>query len=42
MENDIYEKLYDVTADCGCYELGDVCYDRVGDPTHASSEECNN
>lgn len=34
------EYQLDVTAACGCYELGDYCYDRKGNPTHASNEEC--
>lgn len=36
------EKLIDVTNECGCYELGDWCYDREGEVTHLPSEECNN
>lgn len=35
------ELLNDVSAGCGCYELGDACYDRDGDFTHDSDEECN-
>lgn len=35
------ELLDDVTAGCGCYRLGDVCYDREGNPTHEANEECN-
>ncbi len=35
------ELLNDVTGDCGCYELGDYCFDREGEPTHVSNEECN-
>ena len=34
------EFLQDVTGECGCYELGDVCYDRQGEYTHEANEEC--
>jgi hypothetical protein len=33
--------LQDLKEECGCYELGDFCYDRQGNPTHARGEECN-
>lgn len=36
------EYLQDITGDCGCYVMGDWCYDKNGVPTHASDEECNN
>lgn len=36
------ELLNDVTADCECYQQGDCCFDRYGNPTHAINEECNN
>lgn len=39
--DELYEKLYDVTAECGCYEHEEYCYDREGNPTHPSDEECN-
>jgi len=35
------EMRHDLTISCGCIELGDYCYDRLGNPTHASNEECN-
>jgi hypothetical protein len=35
------EKLLDVKNNCGCYELGDTCYDKEGNPTHGTNEECN-
>ena len=38
----IAEKLNDVSAGCGCYELGDWCYDHDGEPTHEAGQECNN
>jgi len=34
-------KLIDIKNECGCYELGEWCYDREGNPTHLSEEECN-
>lgn len=36
------ELLSDVKAACGCYELGTACYDRQGNYTHESREECVN
>ena len=33
-------ELYDFKAECGCYEVGDCCYDRDGDLTHMANEEC--
>ena len=40
MEKEI-ELLQDLENKCGCYELGDYCYDREGNPTHSNLEECN-
>lgn len=34
------ELLNDVKGECGCYVLGDYCYDKEGNPTHAVGEEC--
>ena len=34
------ELLNDLKASCGCYELGDACFDRTGEYTHELSEEC--
>ena len=36
------EYVADCGAECGCYELGDFCYDREGNPTHETGGECNN
>ena len=42
MENDkIQELLNDAKGACGCYEQGDYCYNRQGNPTHSIKEECN-
>jgi hypothetical protein len=35
------EYLLDLKAPCGCYEMGDWCYDKDGNPTHLADEECN-
>lgn len=37
-----YEAMSDHRVECGCYEMGDMCYDGQGEFTHATSEECNN
>lgn len=37
---DQQEYLNDIKNNCGCYQLGDECYDREGDFTHSSNEEC--
>ena len=42
MLKEMEEYLMDVTKDCGCYELGDMCYDGDGNFTHNSDEECIN
>ncbi len=36
------ELLNDQKAECGCYEVGEQCYDKQGEPTHLTSEDCNN
>jgi len=36
-----YEYLIDASSECGCIERGDWCFDKDGDPTHASDEDCN-
>jgi len=42
MDNDkAQEYISDALNDCGCYEVGDFCYDREGNPTHPSGEKCN-
>lgn len=33
--------LQDITNECGCYELGEMCYDKQGNPTHLTNEECD-
>lgn len=35
------ELLSDLREPCGCYVLGDWCYDRDGNITHGVDEECN-
>lgn len=43
MEQDKQQELLnDMKGECGCYQLGDLCYDREGNPTHEVGEECNN
>lgn len=36
----ITERLTDVSAECGCYEVAGYCYDRTGEPTHEANAEC--
>ena len=36
------EKLLDAKSECGCYGLGECCYDRFGSVTHIVGEECFN
>ena len=35
------ELLNDVKEGCGCYFVGDWCYDREGNRTHHINQECN-
>lgn len=42
LEDNAMDKVYDYLAECGCYELGDMLYDREGDFTHMLNEECIN
>jgi len=42
MDDKSIEYINDVTADCGCLELGDYLYDMQGNPTHLANEECTN
>ena len=37
-----HELLQDAKVECGCYEVGDGCFDTFGNFTHLASEECNN
>ena len=42
MNKDKQEELFnDAKAECGCYKIGDWCYDKWGDTTHSAKEECN-
>ena len=35
------ELLNDAKTDCGCYKIGNWCYDKMGDKMHLVNEECN-
>ena len=35
-----WELINDLKEICGCYALGESCYDKVGDFTHTKGEEC--
>lgn len=35
------ELLLDNKDGCGCYIVGDWCYDKEGNTTHSANEECH-